>query len=577
MAHDYDVIIVGSGVAGALTAWKLAELGAGRILILEAGDNAITDGQRLRFHHMMDTQGNRGDMYAPYMDLESRKWAPAAEKSQRELADQKADPANYYDYTSGPSGSQEAFKASYNRMVGGSTWSWRGNTPRFIPSDFRLRSSFGVGRDWPLDYHELEPWYVMAEQELGVSGNHDEWDGLHGGYRSQAFPMPGIALGYSDRRVKERIEGQTVRGTKVKVLTTPQARNSRFYDQRPACEGHSNCIPLCPIQAKYDATVHLRRALAHPNVQLRHGAVVTRLERGLGGRVHEVHFKDWKSDDPMKERSLKAAVVVLAAHAIETPKILLMSAGLANSSGLVGCNLTDHVQFELTAMFPEPIYPFRGPQSIASIEDFRDGAFRSQRSAFRMTIGNDGWGRTGSPATVIGGLLKDGKWGSALPAAVADAIPKMLRLSFSTEMLADKANRIELSDKTDALGIARPRFTFDIGDYVRAGLTEGFETAKALFGVMGAAISPASKPLMNPQTGRMNWNTAAHIMGTTVMGDDPNDAVVDRWGRAHDVPNLWIVGSSVFPTAATANPTLTIAALTLRTAQAIHRSMRAGA
>ena len=240
MHYEYDVIVVGSGVAGALTAWKLAQLGRYKILILEAGDNGITAGQRLQFHHMMDTQGNRGDMYAPYMDLESRKYAPAAEKAQRELADQKNDPNNYYDYTAE---SKDPFKASYNRMVGGSTWSWRGNTPRFIPSDFRLRSEFDVGRNWPLDYNELEPWYCQAEWELGVSGNQNEWDGLHGGYRSQPFPMPGIPLGFSDCKVKERIDEKTVRGTKIRVVTTPQARNSTVFDTRPACEGHSNCIP----------------------------------------------------------------------------------------------------------------------------------------------------------------------------------------------------------------------------------------------------------------------------------------------------------------------------------------------
>lgn len=571
MQYEYEVIVVGSGVAGALTAWKLAELGSYKILILEAGDNGITAGQRLQFHHMMDTQGNRGDPFAPYKDLESRKYAPAAEKSQRDLADQKNDPNNYYDYT--PE-SKEPFKASYNRMVGGSTWSWRENTPRFIPSDFRLRSEFGVGRDWPIDYNELEPWYAQAEWELGVSGNQEEWDGLHGGYRSRPFPMPGIPLGFSDRKVKARIDGKTVRGTKIHVVTTPQARNSAAFDNRPACEGHSNCIPLCPIQAKYDATAHLRRALQYPNVELRTGAVVTRLEKCHDGRASTVYYKDWKSGDVNKERSVRGALLVVAAHAIETPKTLLMSNGLANSSGQVGCNLMDHVQFELTATFPEPLYPFRGPQSITSIEDFRDGSFRNQRSAFRMTIGNDGWGRSGSPATVIEGLLKEGKYGSELPSALANRIPRMLRLSFSTEMLADKANRIGLSDKKDALEISRPQFSFDIGDYSKGGLTEGFETAKELFTLMGAVISPKAKSLDNQQTGRMNWNTAAHIMGTTVMGDDPKDSVVDRWGRTHDVPNLWIAGSSIFPTSSTANPTLTIAALTLRTAQAIHRELR---
>jgi choline dehydrogenase-like flavoprotein len=560
MANDYEVIIVGSGVAGALCAWKLVQDYHDRkILILEAGDNEITQGQRIEFHHTMNSQGNRGDMYAPYMDLESRFFAPVAEKAQRELADQKRDPNNYYEYTGA---SKDAFKAGYNRMVGGSTWAWRGNTPRFIPSDFKLKSKFGVGRDWPIDYHELEPWYCEAENELGVSGNHEELDGLLGAYRSRRFPMRGIPLGYSDQRIKQRIDGKTARGTKIRVVTTPQARNTADYDGRPACEGHSNCIPLCPIQAKYDASAHLRKL--RNRVELRKGVVVTRLEKGTDGKVSNVYYKDWRSDDPQKERSVSGKVIVLAAHAIETPKILLMS-NLANQSGQVGRNLMDHIQFEVTAFFPEPLFQFRGPQSITAIDDFRDGPFRKTRSGFRMTIGNDGWGRAGSPSTVIGNLLKAGTYGSALPPAISDQIPKMLRLSFSTEMLADPANRIELSSNKDALGIPRPLFTFDIGEYVRAALREGFETSKELFALMGATVTgeqtmPEGK-----------WNTAAHIMGTCIMGDDPKTSVVNPWGRTHDIPNLWIVGSSVFSTSATANPTLTLAALSLRTAAAINR------
>lgn len=560
----YDVIVIGSGVAGALTAWKLSQLGAYRILILEAGDNGIFAGQRLRFHHTMDKQGSRGDPFAPYKDLKSRKYAPAAESSQRDLRTQKADPNNYYDYTDA---SKEPFKASYNRMVGGSTWAWRGNTPRFIPNDFRLHTKYGVGRDWPLGYDELEPSYCEAERELGVSGNHNELNGLFGARRSRPFPMPGIPLSYSDQKVKVRIDGKRVRGTTIHVVTTPQARNSVPYDNRQACEGHNNCIPICPIDAKYDATVHLRRALAN-KVELRTRAVVTRLESGKDRRVSAVRYIDWTDGAHPRERSVRGEVVVLAAHAIETPKILLMSGNLANSSDQVGRNLMDHVQFEVIATFPEPLYPFRGPQSITSIENFRDGHFRRIRSAFRMTIGNDGWGRTGSPAAVIDELLREGNYGSRLPDEIASRIQKMIRLSFSNEMLPNKANRVDLSDKKDELGIPRPRFTFDIGEYSRNGLREGFETARELFQMMPAAIK--EKPLLDSQTGRMNWNTAAHIMGTTVMGDDPKDSVVDRYGRTHDVPNVWIVGSSVFPTSGTANSTLTIAALTLRTAQAIH-------
>jgi choline dehydrogenase-like flavoprotein len=459
-------------------------------------------------------------------------------------------------------------------MVGGTTWAWRGNCPRYIPSDFKLRSRYGVGRDWPFGYEELEPWYCHAERELGVSGNHDELDGLWGGARSEPFPMPGIPLTYSDRLIAAKIQGRTVLGTKIDVVTTPQARNSAPYDNRPACEGHSNCIPLCPIQAKYDATVHLNRLLQTGKVTLKSAAVVIRLEAGADGKVGRVVYRDWKSDDIQQERSVRGTVVVLAAHAIETPKLLLMSANMANRSNMVGCNLMDHVQFELIASFPEPIYPFRGPQSVAGIESFRDGDFRTQRSAFRMTIGNDGWGRTGSPATVIDRLLSGGTYGSALPGAASSQISKMIRLSFSTEMPAEAKNRVQLSPKTDpVLGLPRPLFTFEVGPYVQDGLRAGFAASKELFALMGATISPDAKPLEPGGGARMNWNTAAHIMGTCIMGDNPDDSVVNQWGRTHDVDNLWIVGSSVFPTSATSNPTLTLAALALRTGSAIHRAL----
>lgn len=233
----------------------------------------------------------------------------------------------------------------------------------------------------------------------------------------------------------------------------------------------------------------------------------------------------------------------------------------------------DHVQFELIASFPEPLYPFRGTQSVTGIEDFRDGDFRKDRSAFRMTIGNDGWGRTGAPANVIDRLLKKGTFGAALPGEVQDQITRMIRLSFSTEQLPESTNQVSLSPKKDALGIPRPSFRFDIGAYVEAALRRGMDVSTELFKIMGAQIPPPPlpKPLDNPTTGRMNWNTAAHIMGTCIMGDDPNDSVVDRWGRTHEVPNLWIIGSSVFPTCATSNPTLTLAALALRSAAAIDR------
>ena len=568
--YEFDVIIVGSGVAGALAAWKLSTYRDYRILILEAGDNGINEGQRVEFHHAMDRQGNRGDMFAPYLELPSRNMVPGPEK-----ATAPKPPAGqpfaekYYDYGETP----DTFRAGYNRLVGGSTWAWRGNTPRFLPTDFHMKKTFGVGRDWPIDYDDLEDYYVEAERELGVSGNHEELDGLFGAHRSRPFPMPGQALTYSDQLVKQRIDGKKVGDTTIKVTTTPQARNSQPFDGRPACEGHSNCIPLCPSHAKYDATVHLRRLQHNPNVELRSGCVVTLLAKDEHGRVTQVHYKRWNAPG-MPAETVRAPIVLLAAHAIETPKLLLMS-NLANSSDQVGRNLMDHIQWEVTALFDQPVYPFRGPQSVTAIESFREGPFRNTRSGFRMTIGNDGWGRAGSPAKIIDNLLAKKTYGPQLLEQASHEITRMIRLSFSTEMLPSRDNRVQVSSKLDdALKLPRPLITFGVDEYSKGGLTAGFEASKAIFKLMNADLAEAEAPVQ--PDGTLKWNTAAHIMGTCIMGKDPKDSVVDSWGRCHDHKNLFIAGSSVFATGATANPTLTLAAITLRTVKEIHHQLRHG-
>src|SRR5215207_8345217 len=126
--------------------------------------------------------------------------------------------------------------------------------------------------------------------------------------------MTGQALTYSDQLVRKRIDGKKVGDTTIKVTTTPQARNSIAYDERPACEGHSNCIPLCPIGAKYDATVHLRRLQQKKNVELRSGCVVTLLAKDKEGRVTQVHYKKW-NEPGMPDRTVSAPVVLVAAHA----------------------------------------------------------------------------------------------------------------------------------------------------------------------------------------------------------------------------------------------------------------------
>jgi glucose dehydrogenase len=538
-----------------------------RILILEAGDNGVGGFQREQFHRVWEVAPSKS-WNTPYLETPRREYYPSPGNND----------TTYFEQQETSTNGTGLFKGYYQRLLGGTTWAWRGNTPRMIPNDFRLNTAYGLRDvpDWPISYDELEPWYCEAEDELGVSGDDGEWNGLLGAHRSRPFPMPAIAKSYSDQLAIKALGHADIplggQRYHPKLITTPQARNSRPYDGRPACEGNNNCIPLCPIGAKYDASTHLKRALQQ-GVHVRSGCVVSTLEVDpQSGRITKVLFKDWKSSQPQQDREVTARLVILAANAIESPKLLLMS-GLATKSDQVGRNLMDHIQSEVVAVFPEPVYPYRGPQSITGIEVFRDGPFRSAHAAFRMTLGNDGWGRAGNATTVLNDLLNDSDPTAFhvredLKQRLIEQATSLVRFGFSTEQLPYATNRVCLSTQTDALGIPRPKIEYSVDKaYTIQALEAGHAVARAIFSTMNATVEENHSQLW--RAGQLQWNTAAHIMGTCRMGTGPSDSVVDSFGRCHEHSNLFVVGSSVFPTGATANPTLTLAALALRTAQAV--------
>jgi len=557
---DYDIVIVGSGVAGALTAWRLSTERGLKILIIEAGQNGLDDKQRAAFVHAYQLATNK-NVPAAYLQAEGggHGFVPWSDGTgARDIMNQ------YYDVQVSP----DLFKSGFMGLTGGSTWAWRGNTPRFIPNDFRLKTAYGVADDWPLDYATLEQHYVEAEKQLGVSGNTSEWDGVFGAFRSEPFPMPGIVSSYGDKLWKKALSGLVIDGVQVKVVTVPQARNSEHYDGRSACQGNSTCVPLCPSGAKYDAGVHVKKARANGVTVWEH-RIVTRLEADHGGEVHTLHYKDLTTANKA-DNTVTAKIVVLAGNAIETPKLWLYS-GLANKSDQVGRNLMDHPGFELTGLFAEALYPFRGPQSTLCIESFRDGDFRRAGGAFRMTIGNDGWGRTEPPSVALDHLMWDAsrgrfiRFGKRLQQALAERVTRMGRISYSTEQLPDHNNRVELSDQKDPLGIPRPKITYRLDDYSKRALAYGYDVARRIW----AQLETQGAEEVRPSQPTFEYNGAGHIMGTMRMGSAASSSVVDAYGRAHEHPNVYVVGSSVFVTGSTVNPTITLAALTIRTAEAI--------
>lgn len=530
-----DVIIVGSGVAGALIADQLAGAGIS-VAMLEAGDAVERSDAVDTFQSALIKTPESAYPVGPDAD-HPLSWNP-----------------DYWYRQNGP----DKFKSTYIKAVGGTTWHWLGTAIRLSPEDFRLASSHGKGVDWPLSYDDLEPYYGRAEDELGVSG---EPGSPPSATRSTPFPMPAIPQTYLDQVFKKKLAGSA-----YVVTPTPQARNSVARDDRPSCCGSASCIPVCPVQAKYDATVHVERAIGK-GAQLHPATTATFVECGGDGAITGIRFARRDGSTGMATGKL----YVIAAHAMETPRLLLASSsehapnGVANSSDQVGRNLMDHPTQLSWAMSDEPVWPYRGPLSTSGIENLGVGAFRAERGAFRIEIGNDGhsW-PTGAPVTSAADLIAEGLRGAALDQALRDQTSRHIRMASLVEQLPDPENRVVLHPtEKDKYGVPLPQITYRLDDYVKQGLVAAAKAHQEIFDALGTTQVNHGPDAFG----------AGHIIGTCRMGADPDTSVVDAELRSHDHDNLFIVGSAVFPTSATANPTLTIAALSLRAADSIRKQL----
>ncbi len=582
--QQYDVVVVGAGVAGSLIAKFLTRAGF-RVLVLEAGLGTAQgfDDYTEHLQHFYAASG-KGPESA---------WKPDDNAPQPDTGDLRLN--NGYFVQNGPN----LYGSTYTRTQGGSTLHWLGVSLRMLPEDFELRSRYGGGRDWPIGYADLEPYYRKAEHELGVSA--DVADQQYHGLSfpdDYDYPMRRVPPSFSDQKLAAAVDGMEVTlgddPIALKVRSYPAARNSiprgsylpvgavdrradgrlieRYEGQR--CAGNTSCTPICPIQAKYNAGKTLAQADQN-KLQVLAQAVASKINIDTAsGAVQSITYLRYDGASHTTHQA-KARAYVLAAHAVENAKLMLVS-GLSGPKDQVGKTLMDHPALYAWGLAPQPVGPYRGPLSTAGIEELRGGSFRARHAAFRFDVGNDGWrASTGAPDTdVVNAVTKQNLFGKKLHDQLASTLSRHVRFSLAVEQLPDPANGVSIDPRyLDPLGIPKPVIDYRIDDYTLAGMAAATQVYQEVFRRAGITdcTDPSKSAVFFPtvQYGSVTfyYHGMGHFSGTHAMGNDPNEFVVDSYQRSWDHRNLFLVGSGSFPTMGTSNPTLTLSAITIRTAE----------
>jgi len=616
----YDVVIVGGGIAGATVAKTIADTGGKRILILEAG--RATGMSADKYGSLVEAfQTSLAKVpNAPYSNNPNAPQPDVLDIKQivnqpdpDELPRSRIDDSGYF-AQSGPL----PFQSDYTRALGGTTLHWLGTCLRMLPNDFHIRTLYGQGVDWPMTYEDLRPYYERAETHIiGVAGSTTDqhYPGIDdltyfGDYE---YPMHRVPPSYLDQVLADRLDGRTisVQGDqyKVQMSNSPAGRNSEPRSRyQPVgapgnpqmgerCEGNANCIPICPVQAKYSALKTLYELMRlHPgtksptasrsSVTIISQAVATRIEIDEHRRVSGITYQTYEAEGA-EPSSLPLTVrgkrYVLAANAIENATLLLAS-GAANSSGLVGRNLMDHPLILTWGLMPVPVWGFRGPLSTSGLEMFRDGAFRSRNSAFRIEIGNEGWSfAADAPTSTVKTLIDNGVFGRELRSTIGRVIPRQFRLALEMEQLPEVTNFVTIDGAyRNQLGGFRPVIHYDLPDYVREGFAMAKEASDAMYALLGIPpLLPTDDPKEFPypreyteyrstdpgyvmyENKGFSFQGAGHLAGTHRMGMASNTSVVNPQQRTWDHDNLYLAGCGNMPTVGTSNPTLTMTALSV--------------
>lgn len=541
--QEVDFVVVGSGAAGGVMAKELASAGFS-VVVLEQG---------------------------PYLRPADFRHDELATLFQNALMDPRGeDPATFRkaegeEAKTAPPGGLPVLL--YARLVGGSSVHFTANYWRFHEIDFIERSRIGpiAGTgfaDWPITYEELEPYYTKVEWEVGVSGAPGPFDPP----RSRAFPVPPMPVKSSgvlfDRGAAKL--GWHSQPAPMAILSQP-------HNGRAACIHCGFCAAFgCEVNAKSSTLASMiPLAEATGRCEIRPLSTVFRVETNAAGRVTEVLYRDAQG----QEQYQRARAVVLCANGAETPRLLLMSEstrfpqGLANSSGKVGKYLSLNGYTVATGLFEHPLNEYKSAQVTRIMWDYY------QTDPARGFYGGGGLDCRWFYYPIlfgIAGLPPDApRWGAAYKRMLAEYFTRTMDVGIHTTSLAVESNSISLDPTLkDKWGRPAARMTYTDHPQDLAAMRWFQDRGKELLDAAGARKVWAA-PVQETTVG-------VHLLGTCRMGNDPRESVVDKYHRAHDVPNLFLCDGSSFVTSGRGQPTMTIQALAFRAADHITRFARRG-
>jgi choline dehydrogenase-like flavoprotein len=554
----YDALIVGSGASGGWVAKELTERGM-TVLMLEAGPPRIPtrDFTEHVWPYQLKFRGF-GNQQALLQDQPIQRLCYACDEYSHQFF--VNDHENPYTFPL-----DKPFMWIRGRQVGGKTYCWARESYRYSDNEFKAASRDGYGEDWPFDYKELEPYYDKVESYIGVSASRE---GLAQMPDGKFLPPMNLSCGnLLAKRVIETQFGWRVMPDRVANLTVP-------HRGRPACHYCNECQRGCYTASYFNSpAVTLPAAWRTGRLTLASDAVVSHLVMNSEGKASGVHFIERTTK---RHRDARAKIVVLAAAALESTRILLNSTssrfrtGVGNSSGVLGHYLMDHFTIEgagglLPSLRSPQREPTGNPAGFLIAKYTNVGSNRNNRFLRGYRFDGDAGQELYEQAFSIPGF------GSHFRRHVREEIPYYFGFEAQGECLPRYDNYVELDpEKKDAWGIPALRIHASYGENEHA-------MSKAMRQDIGEVLD--AMKLENPQApvDRLSvFGKNIHECGTARMGNDPKKNVLNRFNQVHDVKNVFVTDGACFVTQGCYEPTLTIMAVSARAADYVAEEYRRG-